>query len=703
MATGTGSVQAAMAEAARLRAAGRGAEARALLESAARAAPRHPGLQLALGEILREAGEEEAALARFKAAAEGGGRDPRLWQRFVTELLRSGRKGRARAVAARAPLAPADRRALVALAERGLGGPAATLGDAPPEAARALQARIAAGRLIEARAEADSLLAAHPRSAFLLNLRGVVALAENDPAGAIPFLRRALALVAGFTEARANLGLALLRAGRTAEAIDILRAAVEDDPTSADARANLASALGEAHRYDEALREIGVVLRASPGDVTLRMIRAQLLFDARRFAEAVEVLDRLEADQGEAFELAHLRIRAMAELGDARGALDYAERWVGRSDDAALRAAMIRAELGQIDTARGLLRKVAERTAANTQVFRTYGMLARWTPDDPLLPVLRRRAGDDRLAPQDRAVLNYALGKAMTDLGDPQAAMQAWHRANAAQDSLLPPQARLDEAWSEPIRAFWTPERLASLRGAGVDSVAPIFIVGLPRSGTTLTEQIIAAHPDVAAFGEDSVVLDHLGTGLEEDWNDLRTKAVAAARALRRAAGGAPRQVDKAMTNRRFVGVLAAAFPQARFVFVSRDLRAVALSMYGNWFDPYGHPYSVDLARMARHMIQMDRMMAHWRALLPDRVHDLSYEELVSDPEPVIRRLIGWLGLPWNDACLSPEEVQRRVTTLSVAQVRAGINTGSARRWEAFARDLEPLTAILRPAGLIAD
>jgi|GEM_PF-794091 len=694
-------VQDAIDAAARLRAAGRLAEARTMLEAAAARAPRHPLLHLSLAGILRDLGEGEAALARYKAAAEAGGRDPRLWHAFVTELLRAGLKGRARAAAARAPLAPADRKALVALAERGLGGPAATLGGAPPDRVRALQAAIAAGRLVEARALAAALLAAHPESAFVLNLRGVVALAENSPAEAEPFLRQALALVPGFVEARTNLGLALLRTARLDEAIAVLEAAVAADPSSVDARTNLASALAEARYHDAALRQLDIVLRAQPGEITALMIRAQTLFDAGRRAEAVAVLDELERLEGEGFQMAHLKIRALADLGDPEGALAYAEPWLARSEDAVARAAMIRAELGQIDTARAMLRELAERARDNTQVFRTYGLLASWRADDPLLPVLRRRAADDSRSPQDVAILKYALGKALDDTGDAKGAMAAWHRANAAQDSLLTPDLRRPVAWSAPLIATWTAERIAGYRGAGAEGVAPVFILGLPRSGTTLTEQILAAHPDVAAFGEDSVVLPFVRAFRGEGWNDLRAMAAQAARALRTAAAGRARMVDKAMTNIRHAGLLAAAFPRARFIAVRRDPRAVALSVYGNWFDPYGHPYSVDLQRMAQHFVETHRLLEHWRAVLPGRILDVSYEDLASDPEPVIREMTGWLGLPWNAACLSPQDVSRRVTTLSVAQVRRGIGSASVRRWEAHAEDLEPLSAILRQEGIL--
>jgi hypothetical protein len=249
--------------------------------------------------------------------------------------------------------------------------------------------------------------------------------------------------------------------------------------------------------------------------------------------------------------------------------------------------------------------------------------------------------------------------------------------------------------------AIWTREAMESLKSVADTSVAPIFIVGMPRSGSTMTEQILAAHPDIHALGEDSPVGRYFPMNIPADRNTLLTATRSGARAMREAAGGAPRITDKLLSNFRIIGPLATAYPKAKFVHTRRDPRSIALSIYQNIFNTSGHPYSTRLDWLAEYYVAYHRLMDYWRSVLPDRIYDTDYETMVADPEPRIRELVAWLGLPWDDACLSPEEVQRQVRTLSVAQVRAPINERSVKRWAVYEEQLKPFSDILEREGIL--
>lgn len=287
------------------------------------------------------------------------------------------------------------------------------------------------------------------------------------------------------------------------------------------------------------------------------------------------------------------------------------------------------------------------------------------------------------------------------DLGNDSEGMRLLHLANRAQSKVAAFDLEKTIAEFSTIKAHWSPSVLDDLAGVGVESVAPIFVIGMPRSGSTLTEQILAAHPNVVGTGEDSVVSPFFDPYVLPETNAFIDAAKRAATALRAVAGPGQRVVDKYLNNSLRLGALATAFPNAVFVETVRDPRAIALSIYANPMRVAGHPYSTDLKNIAELFKLHTELMSHWTDLLGHRIVRVVYEDLVSDPEPNIRSLVANAQLPWDDACLRPESVARRIKTLSYAQVRSDIGTASSERWRRFESDLEPFSRKLRHAGLL--
>ena len=240
--------------------------------------------------------------------------------------------------------------------------------------------------------------------------------------------------------------------------------------------------------------------------------------------------------------------------------------------------------------------------------------------------------------------------------------------------------------------AMFTPDFFAQSRNWGEFSELPVFIVGMPRSGTSLVEQIAASHPDVFGAGElkdvgniaSSLSFGQIQRG---PINDAARKELDH---LRNLGGSSLRMIDKMPANVEYLGLIAMLFPAARVIICRRDPRDTCLSCFFQHFEA-GNLYAFDLNHCGRHHLQTDRLIAHWLKVLPLRMLQVRYEGLVADLEEQSRRIISFLGLPWNPACLSFHQTERTVLTASDWQVRQPIYTRSVGRWRNYERHLGPL------------
>lgn len=690
---------AALRQAERCLASGDAAGAIRLGEGLLGALPKHPALHVILAHAYRRDGRVEEALARFRSAAELAPADPARWAEFVTALLEAGQKGRARKVAQKAPLKGPAKKSLLDLAKSGpKAGPAT--GGVPPAALSEVQRLIQSGRTAEARDTAETLLQDHPGSAALTNLLGIIALTEGDAATAEAHFARTLEISPDFAGAAANLGLALIRQNRPDPAIAVLKRATELDPAAPGPQKNLALACLENRSFLAAAAHAETLLSIVSDEPDGLTILATASRELRRFDTALAAIDRLENVKGETEASLRLRFDTLADAGRIEEARTIAG--AHRATSRTLRAehARLTAQLGDVEAARAEMAAMIGEDPGDRDAWYRYGLYTDWRADDPLLPGLREAA--ERTKPDDHAAdaVHYARAKAEFDLGNDDAGFTALETANALRGRGLTYDVDAEEARRANLEARWTKETLAALDGAGEPGIAPIFIVGAPRSGSTLVEHVIAAHPAVTSIGEDTFAGQFFPLDIASDRTSIRDAADAAARVFREVAGPEGRLLDKYLHNFWRLGPLAAAFPEARFVHTRRDPRAVAFSIFANRMDR-GHAYANDLSHIAEFHLVLHRLMAHWDTILGDRLIPVDYEALVADPEPGIRALIRALGLPWDDACLRPEAVRKRVKTLSVAQVRSGIHNRSVARWQRVERHLRPFTDILEKAGVL--
>lgn len=515
------------------------------------------------------------------------------------------------------------------------------------------------------------------------------------------------------------LALQLYRQGRYAEALQQLEPAQQVEPGNPvvwHLSAACLKALGRAEEAEGCWRQ---ALRLAPDLADAHYSLALLLHEQRRPDAAIDgYREVLRIDPRHVPALNNLG-SALARLGRLEEALHCYEQAVSLNPDhAAAWHNLGRAlgEVGRFDQAHRALEQAIQLTPRQRRAryYRSLANLKRIEPGEPHLPEMEALARELPALPDaDRVQLHFALGKAYGDLGRRERSFEHLLAGNAAKRAQTPYDEAATLQQFERIAAAFTPELLAARRGGGDPSNVPVFILGMPRSGSTLAEQILASHPEVHGAGECEEFKNLVESVRLPDGRPLLPDAVAGLsdaglrqlggdylKRLRARAPDAPRISDKTLDNFLHVGLIHLALPQARIIHTRRDAVDTCLSCFSQLFNGY-HPYAYDLAELGRYWRAYDRLMAHWRRVLPAGVMlELDYEELVGDPEGQTRRLLDHCGLGWNQACLDFHRSSRPVHTASVMQVRQPIYRSSVQKWRAYGELLRPLLDALElPPG----
>ena len=366
--------------------------------------------------------------------------------------------------------------------------------------------------------------------------------------------------------------------------------------------------------------------------------------------------------------------------------------------------------LGRLDEACRQYRKAISLKPDFTAAHHNLAQIKAFTEGDADLLALRRAVESDKESREQGAPgLYFALGKAEEDLGHYEEAFAAYEEANRLTRENLPYNRRHEEAEFHALAEAFPPETLERLAAAGVASRRPIFILGMPRSGTTLVEQILASHSRVHGGGERRD-LGRLAAELAQPATNASglTKAVARlshddcrrlgenylAR-LDRGPKNARHTTDKMPLNFRLIGLVHLILPQAPIIHVTRDPRDTCLSCYARYFTE-ANAFSYDLEDLAHYYRHYAALMDRWHRLLPTgRIYTINYEALIDHPAGEIRKLLDHCGLPSEEGCLDFHRTTRAVKTASAGQVRKPLYRRSLRRWERFALNLQPLISSL--------
>jgi tetratricopeptide (TPR) repeat protein len=493
---------------------------------------------------------------------------------------------------------------------------------------------------------------------------------EGNFKQAIEIYRRALKAAPGEPDLLNGLGAALCRAGVYGESERWLREAVAAKPGGVEAHCNLGTLLRLIGNVEESEQELRRALKLNPSYVAARSSLGWTLIAAGRFRDAKARFEKVLKSTPQHADA----LFGQGEIAKAEGRFTDAESFFSRAFDLDPRL---------------------------TGAFAALATLRRMTPaDGDWLGRAREVAAKSRLSPQDEAVLRFSIGKYHDDVADFDEAFRSYEAANKLLKTVaLPYNRKGRDAFVDALVRSHSKETMAAIGAGGSDSVTPVFVVGMPRSGTSLTEQILASHPLVKGAGE----LEFWYASLRPHHAEMCAGLLAAPvrkklaedylGVLANRAGDGLRVVDKAPVNSDFIGVLHSVFPKARFIQVERDPIDTCLSCYFQHFETMN--YSLDLSDLAHYYQAHRRLMKHWQSVLPpESMLVVPYEGLVSDLEGWTRKMIDFLRLEWDDRCLSFHENHRTVSTASSWQVRQKIYTQSVGRWRSYKKFVGPLKTL---------
>ncbi|HEX4144616.1 MAG TPA: tetratricopeptide repeat protein [Pirellulales bacterium] len=619
------------------------------------------------------------------------------------------------------------------------------------------------GKLDEAAAQFERALALRPDHADACFNLGNVLRAQGRLDQAVARYQQAVALRPDHAEAYNNLGSVFKEQGQLDDAIDRYRRAVALKPGLFHTHLNLARIFQQQGRLDEAAASYQQAIAVAPplaqpsalseptADLEADLYQAhdslgRIFHEQRKFDQAVASLQRARELRPERAETHQALGNALMELNrpdEAQPAyeqaikldpnLEQSHRGLGcifqgrgKIDQAA--ACFRRAvaaypqfaeayhnlgnaltQLGNFDEAAACYDQAVALKPDFAEVYFHRSELKTFRSGDPDLATLEAIAAAPDGLPADKMFfIHFALGKALEDVGDYSRAFEQWLKANALRRRQIDYNEIACQTMFRQIVELFDAELFDRLAAVGDPSTAPVFIVGMPRSGSTLVEQILAGHPQIHAAGElndlellvrkvkdaegRAIAFPQCVSALDAD--GFRRLGEAYLAGLPTLGEGEIRITDKALGNFFRIGMIRLILPNARIVHTMRDPVDTCVSCFSRFFNTV--PFSYDLAELGGYYRWYRELMDHWRSVLPaDAMLDVSYEEVVDDLEQQARRLIDYCGLPWDDRCLSFHENSRAVFTSSSVQVRRPLYRSSLARWRRYESYLQPLLAEL--------
>jgi tetratricopeptide (TPR) repeat protein len=540
-----------------------------------------------------------------------------------------------------------------------------------------------------------------------LNNLGSIQRERKDKAGALAWYRQAAAANPNYLEPLSNLGALLLEEDRIPEATEVLGKALKLNPNFAEAICNLAGVHLSQEEHDSALKLFRRALELRPVYLEAQMGLAKTLqaSDSLEAAEtAAQAALLIDGNNPKAHALLGGIYTEAARPEQAEAEFLRALDLDPDSEEALLGLGHLCVENGELERAEALFQRALtvnpDSVAARIQLIQT----GKVKPDDGnFAALLDLQNSPDELSDNRRISLHFALGKCYEDIRDHDNAFPHYLAGCKLKRARLAYDPKATSAQFASLKDVLNREMIDRLRGSGDPSVLPIFVLGMPRSGTTLTEQIIASHPEVHGAGElpDLLRVTHRKThpdttSFPDNLRYLDQATLAAwgkeyVTGLQARAPQAKRITDKMPANFLAVPLIHLMLPNAKIIHVNRNPVDTCVSCFTRLFlRKQEHTY--DLAELGRYYADYARLMDHWRKALPSGAFlDIQYEDIVADQEGQARRLLEFCELEWDAACLEFHKTKRQVRTASVTQVRQPIYTSSVERWRNYEKFLGPL------------
>lgn len=541
---------------------------------------------------------------------------------------------------------------------------------------------------------------------------GIVMTEQSNLHGAIECYHRALAINPDYADGYYNLGVVYAMLEQPEDAVKHYKKSVALNPNNADTLTNLGTALKQLGAIDDAISSYRKSITIQPDYAVAHFNLANALALKGQRQEAI---------------ISHLKaIELRPEYAEAHNNLGHQLRELGQHEEALthfLKATEIAPELveahknigitqssmGHREQAKTALNRAIELSPSYASAHRALGKLKKFTSNDPQIEKIKALLAAAETSDQDRVELFFALAKAMADISETTQAFNYLSEGNALRKQLLNYHISTDQALFANIKSMFSENNISLSLNHGDEKPAktPVFILGMPRSGTSLVEQILDAHSAIHGGGELMLLAESIGQSGLSLSNPLDQKQLQSIRDHflhglstlfndSNKGNQAAYVTDKMPANFRWIGLIVKAFPEAKIIHMKRDPRAVCWSIFRELLIADGNGFACDQIDLANYYALYEDLMAFWHKLYPGSILDVDYETLTENQEVITREILDFLDLDWQKSCLNFHENERAVITASSLQVREKIYTGSSDKWKVYEQHLGPLLTALK-------
>ena len=564
--------------------------------------------------------------------------------------------------------------------------------DPPQDQVQSLIDHYNKAQLQQALQQADFLIQKFPKSALLYNILGAVLKGLGQLDSSVEAYKKALAIKPDYAEAYNNMGVSLRERGTLEEALEAHKKALDIQPDYADAYYNMGNAIKEQGRLKEAIDAYKKALDIQPDYADAYNNIGNALKDQGKLDEAIQAFNNALATKPDYADAYYNMGATLQEQGKLEEAIEaYKKALAIKRDyaDAYNNMGTTLQEQGKLEEAIEAYKKALAIKPDYAEAHRNLSILTKYNSNTAQISTVVALLERTDLNNSDRCNLLYTHAKMQEDMGDLRSAFESYVAGGDLRKKLLAYEPVQDQRLFARIKKTAPHFKdLAQSITSGSISHTPIFILGMPRSGTTLVEQIISSHSKVTGAGELGYV-SQFGGQIASDLKAPTSEALATFRdrylkELAKRASDQAFVTDKMPQNFRYIALICAALPEAKIIHVQRNSKATCWSNFKHYFTSKDLGYSYNLGDTVKYHELYKDLMHFWFQSYNDRIYNLDYDKLTEDRELGIRRLIEYLGLKWEDSCLAPQENKRSVKTASSQQVRQKVYTGSSQAWRKY-------------------
>jgi tetratricopeptide (TPR) repeat protein len=533
----------------------------------------------------------------------------------------------------------------------------------------------AAGRLSEAESIYQQILQTNPNQPEALHLLGLVAHQGGKNEIAVDLINKAIAIKPDIADAHCNLGLALQALGKMDEAVACYDKVLAIRPDYAEAHSNLGLVFQKSGKIEKAVACYDKAIAINPDIAETHSNLGNALKNLGQLDEAV-------ASHNEALAIKPDYAEGHSNLGNALK------------------------DLGKFDEAVASYNKAIAIKPDYAEAYRHLSYVKKYSEYDEDVRAMENIYAKSDISDDQRMNLAFGLGKAFEDLKQYEKAFNYYAAGNVIKRGTYSYSIEDDARYLEKQKSVFSPSFFNTHKQGGCQDKTPIFIVGMPRSGTTLVEQVLASHPDVHGAGElptlggiisklfgDRQYPDGVENLTDADSTRLGTEYI---REIRKHSRQARFITDKMPHNRHFLGVIKLALPNAKIIHCTRNPADNGLSIFKSFFPVSRHYYAYDLREIGEYYNLYSDLMEHWHSVIPGFIYDIKYEDMVANQIEQTRALLEFCGLEWNDDCIEFHKTDRPVATASATQVRRPIYKSSVQSWKRYEKQLAPMFEVLR-------